>query len=200
MRKTDRPNFDKETGLVPCIVQDNATGKVLMLGYMNSEAFEKTHLEKRVTFFSRSKKRLWTKGETSGNFLDVEEIFVDCDSDTLLLKVIPHGPVCHKGYDTCFNEANTGNWTLSHLEKVIHARKERPQTDSYTSELFAKGINRIAQKVGEEAVELVIEAKEANMVAFQDEAADLLYHLLVLLAAKGTTLAEVTERLKLRQK
>jgi phosphoribosyl-AMP cyclohydrolase / phosphoribosyl-ATP pyrophosphohydrolase len=186
---------DFKNGLVPCIVQDYSTKTVLMLGYMNDEAFDKTRAERRVTFFSRSKNRLWTKGETSGNFLDVVEIISDCDNDTLLIQVKPHGPVCHKGADTCFNEIND-TWTLKKLESIINQRKIDPSASSYTSKLFADGINKAAQKVGEEAVELIIEAKDNNPEKFLNEAADLLYHYLVLLAAKEFSLDQVVDVLR----
>ncbi len=194
-------DFEKSGGLIPVIIQDAKTAKVLMLGYMNSEALERTKAEKRVTFFSRSKNRLWTKGETSGNFLEVVSMTEDCDNDTILIKANPIGPVCHKGSDTCFNETNASNALfLAHLENIIHDRKNTPSAKSYTSELFAKGINKIAQKVGEEAVELVIEAKDNNKELFIGEAADLLYHYLVLLAAKDLTLADVVKKLEKRHK
>src|ERR1043165_9057751 len=152
-------DFSKLNGLVPCVVQDARTNVVLMLGFMNEEAYEKTVADKRVTFYSRSKQRLWTKGETSGNFLEVNQILVDCDNDTLLIKVRPKGPVCHTGADTCFNEKN-GVWDLHALEQIIQNRKSNPSSSSYTSKLLQSGINKVAQKVGEEAVELVIEAKD----------------------------------------
>lgn len=194
------PDFTKYThGLLPVIVQDNSTGKVLMLGFMNSEALDKTKQEGKITFYSRSKQRLWTKGETSGNHLFVKEILADCDNDTLLIKADPAGPVCHTGADTCFGEPNPA-FTLEKLESVIADRKNNPSERSYTSALFAKGINKIAQKVGEEAVELVIESKDDNKERFLDEAADLLYHYLILLQAKGYSLQDVTERLSSRHK
>jgi phosphoribosyl-ATP pyrophosphohydrolase/phosphoribosyl-AMP cyclohydrolase len=194
-------DFDKDKGLVPAVIQDVRTNKVLMLGFMNKEAFEKTQLEKKVTFFSRSKARLWTKGETSGNFLHVKEISVDCDKDSLLIKVIPDGPTCHTGADTCWNEKNEGKAAfLQHLKMVIRERKSQPSDKSYTSSLFAKGINKIAQKVGEEAVELVIEAKDENDDLFKGEAADLLFHLLVLFEQKGIDFDEVIEVLEKRHK
>lgn len=183
---------------MPCIIQDEATRKVLMLGYMNEEALEKTQTENRVTFFSRTKNRLWTKGETSGNFLNVKSITADCDNDTLLIKVNPVGEVCHTGSDTCFDEKNEGDAFLFHLEKVIQNRKNNPSEKSYTSSLFQKGINKIAQKVGEEAVEIVIEAKDENDDLFLGEAADLMYHYLVLLAAKNKNLEDVIEVLRSR--
>lgn len=183
-------NIDWTRGLVPCIIQDKTSKAVLMLGYMNEESFKKTVQEKHVTFFSRSKNRLWTKGETSGNFLEVEEILQDCDQDTLLIKVNPKGSVCHTGKETCFNESNT-EWDLATLEETIQNRKNTLKAGSYTSELFAKGINKIAQKVGEEAVELVIEAKDNDQEKFLNEAADLMFHFLVLLRAKGNCLKDV---------
>ncbi len=187
-------------GLVPAIIQDDATGKVLMLGFMNSEALSKTQELQKVTFFSRSKNRLWTKGEESGNFLLLKSISVDCDNDTLLIKASPVGPVCHTGADTCFNEKNETDNFLAGLEKIIAIRKNNPSDDSYTSSLFKKGINKIAQKVGEEAVELVIEAKDDNNVLFKDEAADLLFHYLILLQAKGFSLQDIVNVLKERHK
>lgn len=194
-----KPEFMKSPdGLLPVIIQDDQTNTVLMLGYMNSEAFEKTKKEGRVTFFSRSKNRLWTKGEESGNFLDVKDILLDCDNDTLLIKVIPAGPVCHTGNDTCFNEKNASTDFLTELEMIINYRKQNPIEKSYTSSLFAKGINKIAQKVGEEAVELVIEAKDNNDELFINEAADLLFHYLILLSAKNYSLKEIKDVLKNR--
>ncbi len=194
-----KPNFEKSAdGLIPVIIQDNTTNKVLMLGYMNNEAFEKTLKEDNVTFFSRSKNRLWTKGEESGNFLKVKDIKIDCDDDTLLIKAEPVGPVCHTGQDTCFNEINTGIQFLDKLEKIILDRKTNPTDQSYTSSLLKKGINKIAQKVGEEAVELVIEAKDSNQELFKNEAADLLYHYLILLAAKDHTLNDIIRVLETR--
>ena len=192
-------NFSKSDGLVPCIVQDAKTSQVLMLGFMNEEAYQKTIHEKRVTFFSRSKQRLWTKGETSGNFLELSEILLDCDQDTLLIKANPVGPVCHTGADTCFNEKNE-RWNLDSLEAVIKDRKSNPVKGSYTTSLFEAGINKVAQKVGEEAVELVIEAKDNNKELFLNEAADLVYHYLVLLTEKGFSLNDVVEILKKRHK
>jgi len=190
-------DFSKLNGLVPCIVQDSKTSKVLMLGFMNEEALQKTKQEKVVTFYSRSKKRLWTKGETSGNFLEVVDILIDCDNDTLLLKATPKGPVCHTGADTCFNEKNETN-ELFFLEKIIQERKKSPKQGSYTTSLFESGINKIAQKVGEEAVELIIEAKDNDKNLFLNEAADLMYHYLVLLSAKGYSLDDVKGVLKQR--
>ncbi|MEZ4944258.1 MAG: bifunctional phosphoribosyl-AMP cyclohydrolase/phosphoribosyl-ATP diphosphatase HisIE [Cyclobacteriaceae bacterium] len=189
--------FDKTTGLITCVVQDNLSSKVLMVGYMNQKALLKTMEENRVTFFSRSKNRLWTKGETSGNFLDLIEITPDCDQDCLLIKAKPTGPVCHTGNDTCFNETNP-SFSLQHLESVIQDRVNNPSPSSYTSKLLKDGINKIAQKVGEEAVELVIEAKDENRDLFLNEAADLMYHYLLLLAAKNTELADVINVLEQR--
>lgn len=190
-------DFQKLNGLVPCVIQDADTNKVLMLGFMNDEALRKTIEEKRVTFYSRSKKRLWTKGETSGNFLDVKNILLDCDQDSLLIKVHPHGPTCHTGSDTCFNETNT-EFSLASLESTIKDRKMNPKKGSYTTTLFESGINKIAQKVGEEAVEVVIEAKDNNKELFLNEGADLMYHFLVLLTEKGYSLNDVTEVLAKR--
>lgn len=197
MNTQSKIDFSKLNGLVPCVVQDAVTLRVLMLGFMNEEAYNKTLKEKRVTFFSRSKQRLWTKGETSGNFLELVDILVDCDNDTLLVKAKPLGPACHTGADTCFNEVNS-NWDLSSLENTIQDRKKNPKKGSYTNTLLDSGINKVAQKVGEEAVELVIEAKDNNKELFLGEAADLMYHYLVLLAAKDFTLNDVLEVLKKR--
>ena len=197
MTQPNEIDFTKLNGLVPCIVQDVQSKVVLMLGFMNEEALEKTIREKHVTFYSRSKQRLWTKGETSGNFLKVVDVIADCDLDTILVKAIPVGPVCHTGSDTCFNEVNAG-WNLGALEKVISDRKANPRQGSYTTTLFASGMNKIAQKVGEEAVELVIEAKDNNTELFLNEAADLMYHYLVLLQAKGFSLGDVEKVLKER--
>jgi phosphoribosyl-AMP cyclohydrolase / phosphoribosyl-ATP pyrophosphohydrolase len=187
-------------GLVPAIVQDAETRVVLMLGFMNAEAYAITEQMRKVTFYSRSRQKLWTKGETSGNYLELKEIDLDCDADTILIKATPAGAVCHTGADTCFNESNERESFLYALEKTIKDRKENPTEDSYTSKLFRKGINKIAQKVGEEAVELVIEAKDDNAELFKNEAADLLYHLLVLLAEKDISLNEIEEVLKNRRK
>lgn len=176
-------------GLLPAIIQDVHTAKVLMLGYMNAEALHKTVITGTVTFFSRSKNRLWTKGETSGNFLFVKNIYLDCDKDTFLILVEPQGAVCHTGSDTCWgHDNNTNIYFLEYLEKVISKRRLEPSDESYTSSLFQKGINKIAQKVGEEAVEVVIEAKDDNDELFLNESADLLFHYLILLQAKGKTL------------
>lgn len=195
-----KPDFSKNAdALLPVIIQDQYSNKVLMLGFMNEEAWNKTNIEKKVTFYSRSKNRLWTKGETSGNYLFVKEILTDCDNDTVLIKVNPAGPVCHTGNDTCFNEINT-SFTLQKLEEIINERKINPSENSYTSSLFGKGINKIAQKVGEEAVELVIESKDDDKEKFLGEAADLLFHYLVLLQAKGFTLKDVENVLASRHK
>jgi phosphoribosyl-ATP pyrophosphohydrolase/phosphoribosyl-AMP cyclohydrolase len=199
MIESKQINFAKLNGLVPCIVQDAASNVVLMLGFMNEEAFQKTLNEKKVTFYSRTKERLWTKGETSGNFFHLVDIRLDCDQDTLLIKVDPAGPACHTGADTCFNEQNPG-WDLSSLERVIADRRSHPKAGSYTTTLFESGMNKIAQKVGEEAVELVIEAKDNNKELFLNEAADLMYHYLVLLQAKGSSLQDVLAVLKKRHK
>jgi phosphoribosyl-ATP pyrophosphohydrolase/phosphoribosyl-AMP cyclohydrolase len=190
-------DFSKLNGLVPCVVQDARTNVVLMLGFMNEEAYQKTVADKRVTFYSRTKQRLWTKGESSGNFLSLVDVLLDCDQDTLLIKAIPAGPVCHTGAATCFGEPNPG-WDLNSLERIIQERKANPQQGSYTNLLLNKGINKVAQKVGEEAVELVIEAKDDNKELFLGEAADLMYHYLVLLAAKDMTLQDVMEVLQKR--
>jgi len=187
-------------GLMPVIVQDSETAKVLMLGFLNSDALEKTMATGRVTFYSRSKKRLWTKGETSGNYLNVHEILVDCDLDTLLIKAVPTGPVCHAGSDTCFGETNINDNFLFTLENVIKDRRSNPRSGAYTSKLFDKGLDKIAQKVGEEAVELIIEAKNSNDENFRDEAADLLYHFLVLLTARNIEFESVLRTLQRRSK
>lgn len=194
-------NFDKNSdGLIPAIIQDATTKNVLMLGYMNQEAFDKTQETKKVTFFSRTKKRLWTKGEESGNFLNLVAIKNDCDNDTLLITVNPVGPTCHKGTDTCWEEENTSSFGfLTKLEAIITDRKDNPENqDSYVASLFRKGINKVAQKVGEEAVEVVIEAKDNDDKLFLDESADLLFHYLILLQAKGFTLKDIEEVLKKR--
>ncbi len=194
-------DFEKNGGLVPAIIQDAQTDKVLMLGYMSPESLAKTQAEGVVTFYSRSKNRLWTKGETSGNFLKVQQITVDCDGDTLLIKVNPVGPVCHTGADTCFGEKNNGKAAfLNYLKEIIRSRKEESAEKSYTASLFKKGINKVAQKVGEEAVELVIEAKDSNNDLFRGEAADLLFHFLVLLEQKSIDLDEVIDLLQQRHK
>ena len=182
---------DFSNGLVPAIVQDVNTHKVLMLGYMNQEALDKTMELGRVTFFSRSKNRLWTKGEESGHFLELRSMAVDCDKDTLLIKAVPHGPTCHTGADTCWGETNHSEDFLVYLEEIINLRKKSSDEKSYVRSLFQKGINKIAQKVGEEAVELVIEAKDDNKDLFLNEAADLLFHYLILINSKGHTLKDV---------
>ncbi|WP_199708119.1 bifunctional phosphoribosyl-AMP cyclohydrolase/phosphoribosyl-ATP diphosphatase HisIE [Algoriphagus lacus] len=194
-------DFNKMNGLVPAIVQDALSGKVLMQGYMNEEALAKTQDTGMVTFFSRSKNRLWTKGETSGNFMELVSIAADCDGDSILIQANPRGPVCHTGADTCFFEVNSSKTGfIDQLRAIIKDRKNNPSDKSYTASLFAKGINKIAQKVGEEAVEIVIEAKDDNKELFLGEAADLLFHYLVLLEAKGYELDEVMEVLIKRHK
>jgi len=196
-------DFEKyQDGLVPVIVQDNITRNVLMLGFMNEEALAQTLESKRVTFFSRKKNSLWTKGSESGNYLDLVSIRSDCDNDTLLAMVHPQGPVCHKGTDNCWGEQNIPNFGfLSQLEEVIQQRKDFPEMeDSYVASLFKGGVNKIAQKVGEEAVELVIEAKDDNDLAFLNEAADLLFHTLILLQTKGLFLRDVDKTLQARHK
>lgn len=191
-----------ENGLVPAIIQDSRTKNVLMLGFMNNEAYEKTIATNKVTFFSRSKQRLWTKGEETKNYLHLDTIAVDCDNDTLLVQVTPQGPTCHKGTDTCWGNSNKTNFGfLSHLEEVIEDRWNTKDTaDSYVASLFRSGINKVAQKVGEEAVETVIEAMDNNDELFLYEAGDLLFHYLMLLQAKGFTLKDITAELRKRQK
>lgn len=194
-------DFSKGDGLVPAIVQDAVTRKVLMLGYMNEEAYRLTLERRLVTFWSRSRQRIWTKGETNGQFLQLREILVDCDGDTLLVKAIPSGPVCHTGADTCFSEDNepgeiSSSEFLFYLENVIRDRRDNPIEGSYTNHLFSRGLNKIAQKVGEEAIELIIESKDDDKDLLLGEAADLIYHFLVLLAQKNATLAEVVDVLK----
>ena len=192
-------DFEKSgDGLVPAIIQDAATSKVLMLGYMNREALALTETSGKVTFFSRSRQTIWTKGETSGNFLFVKNILADCDADTILIKAEPVGATCHTGADTCFDEINKSENFLLELEKTIENRKENPSEGSYTSQLFKAGINKMAQKVGEEAVELIIEAKDDNEKLFKGEAADLLYHFIVLVQAKNLQLKDIFETLKSR--
>lgn len=193
-------DFKKMNGLVPAIIQDAKTLIVLMQGFMNSEAYEQTVKTGKATFYSRSKERLWTKGEESGNFLNVVDIALDCDQDSLLVKVNPVGPVCHKGSDTCWEEANKHKSFLLELEEVLKIRKKADPKSSYTASLFHEGINKVAQKVGEEAVELVIEAKDNNENLFLNEAADLMYHYMVLLQFKGFDLKDVEEVLKTRHK
>jgi phosphoribosyl-AMP cyclohydrolase / phosphoribosyl-ATP pyrophosphohydrolase len=192
-------DFSKGNGLVPAIIQDNDRLQVLMVGFMNEEALRKTEKEGKVTFFSRSKNRLWTKGETSGNYLIVKEITTDCDNDSILIKVNPVGPVCHTGSISCFGE-ETGKGFLYQLEHIVNQRIDDDAQDSYTNKIYRKGINKVAQKVGEEAVELIIEAKDDNKELFKNEAADLLYHLLILLKAKGVNLSEIEECLLKRHK
>lgn len=194
-----QPDFDKTGGLIPAIIQDYATAQVLMLGYMNADALAKTQAEGRVTFFSRSKNRLWTKGETSGNYLTVKDIAIDCDNDTLLIQVQPRGVVCHTGTQSCFGEG-TAKGFLYQLEQTIAQRAESGDEDSYTNALLKRGINKVAQKVGEEAIEVVIEAKDNNDGLFKNESADLLFHFLVLLRAKGFTLQDIEAVLKSRAK
>ncbi len=190
-------DFNKNNGLVPVIIQDVTTLQILMLGYMNAEALEKTRKEGKVTFFSRSKNRLWTKGETSKNYLWVKDIHIDCDNDTLLIKVTPEGPTCHTGSYSCFGEQETQGFVYE-LQKVIQTRIDEKTEGSYTYKLFQKGINKVAQKVGEEAVEVVIEAKDNDENLFKNEAADLLYHYLILLKAKGFKLEDIEAVLKER--
>jgi phosphoribosyl-ATP pyrophosphohydrolase/phosphoribosyl-AMP cyclohydrolase len=195
-----KPDFSKTPNqLIPAIIQDANTKKVLMLGYMNAEAFETTQKLQKVTFYSRSKKRLWTKGEESGHFLNVKSIHLDCDQDTLLIYAKPEGPICHTGSDTCWGEENTNALSfLNELEHIIEQRKAADASGSYVASLFRKGINKIAQKVGEEAVETVIEAKDTNDQLFLDESADLLFHYLILLQAKGFKLNDVVKTLASR--
>ncbi|MFT6809207.1 MAG: phosphoribosyl-ATP pyrophosphohydrolase/phosphoribosyl-AMP cyclohydrolase [Saprospiraceae bacterium] len=194
-------NYNSE-GLIPAIIQDADTDKVLMLGYLNAESYDKTLASGKVTFWSRSRKEIWTKGETSGNFLYYISMEVDCDNDTLLVKARPEGPTCHTGSDTCWNESNelSAIGFVGHLERVIDERYNDRSDESYTSHLFNKGVNKIAQKVGEEAVELVIEAKDENDDLFLGEAADLLFHYLVLLRDRGMSLSKVVDVLKQRHK
>jgi phosphoribosyl-AMP cyclohydrolase / phosphoribosyl-ATP pyrophosphohydrolase len=195
----NQPDFKKGNGLVPAIIQDYETMQVLMLGFMNQEALEKTLKEGKVTFFSRSKNRLWTKGETSGNYLYIKEIINDCDNDALLVKVKPAGPVCHTGSVSCFNEYPSKGF-LYKLEQIVNQRIDSNIEGSYTNRIFKQGINKAAQKVGEETVELIIEAKDDNLTLFKNEAADLLYHLLILFKAKGVTLSDIEAVLKERHK
>jgi phosphoribosyl-AMP cyclohydrolase / phosphoribosyl-ATP pyrophosphohydrolase len=192
-------NYAKYTnGLVPAIIQDAITGKVLMLGFMNQLAVDTTIASKKVTFYSRTKQRLWTKGEQSGHYLQMQNMAIDCDNDTLLIKAIPNGPTCHTGTATCWGETNNEHNFLQQLQQIIADRKNNPLQTSYVSNLFAKGINKIAQKVGEEAVELVIESKDDNEDLFINEAADLLFHFLILLQAKNTSFNQVLEVLQKR--
>jgi len=197
----DNIDFSKYVdGLVPAVIQDIETSKVLMLGFMNAAAIETTLSTKKVTFYSRSKNRLWTKGEESGHFLNYKEMLLDCDADSLLVKVVPVGPTCHNGTDTCWGEEDNAAHFLTYEETVIARRKNDSPETSYVASLFAKGINKMAQKVGEEAVELVIEAKDDNELLFLNEASDLLFHYLILLQAKGYNLQDVIEILKNRHK
>ncbi len=192
-------NFEKNNGLVPVVIQHNNTLQVLMLGYMNEEAWVKTKIEKRVTFFSRSKNRLWTKGEESGNYLEVNSILLDCDQDSLLIKATPFGPTCHTGSTSCFGEETSKGYLYS-LQNIITKRIEEKSSNSYTNKLYESGINKIAQKVGEEAIELIIEAKDSNIDLFKNEAADLLYHYLILLKAKNLSFEEIENVLQERSK
>ena len=192
-------DFSKHDGLVPAIIQHALTDQVLMLGYMNQEAFDKTQAEGKVTFYSRSKNRLWTKGEESGNYLFLKEIAVDCDNDTLLVKAMPLGPTCHTGSTSCFKE-ETAKGFIYNLENTIEQRIAFGDNKSYTSALFKRGVNKVAQKVGEEAVELVIEAKDDNLDLFMNEAADLMYHFLILLKTKDVKLEHIEAVLKGRSK
>ncbi len=194
-------DFEKNNGLLPAIVQDADSGIVLMLGYMNRESLQKTRESGRVTFFSRSRQCLWTKGETSGNFLYVESILEDCDGDTLLIKARPAGPVCHTGADTCFNESNNRPFLfLSRLERIIDGRRRTMPEGSYTTHLFKEGLKRIAQKVGEEATETILEAMAGDKELLCEESADLLYHLLVLWSAAGVSMQQVEDVLHRRHK
>ena len=194
-------NFEKMGGLVPAIIQDNVTRKVLMLGFMNKEAYDKTVETGKVTFWSRTRNCLWTKGETSGNFLNVKEILLDCDKDTLLIKAKPDGPVCHTGADTCWNEQNSVDLNfLSYLQDFIDRRYKEMPEGSYTTSLFKSGVNRMAQKVGEEAVETVIEATNGTDDRLIYEASDLIYHLIVLLTSKGHRIEELAAELVKRHK
>lgn len=195
--KSDLSNlkFDATSGLIPVIIQDDDTNKVLMLGYMNQAALDQTQSTKQVTFYSRSKQRLWTKGETSGHFLSLISIATDCDNDTLLIKVKPHGPTCHEGYDTCFQEENKQGDFIKELEGLIIDRKNNPKPGSYTTSLFESGVQKIAQKVGEEAVETILEAQSGDANALVYEASDMIYHLLVLLQAKDSSWQAVLDEL-----
>lgn len=194
------PNFEKVNGLIPAVIQDYRTKKVLMLGYMNQEAYEKTLEEEVVWFYSRSKQRLWKKGESSGNTLKLVKLGLDCDQDAVLVQCIPTGPVCHKGNDTCWGKKNQPKNIdfLLELEEIIEDRRKKPKSNSYTSKLFERGINKIAQKVGEEAVETVIEAKDNNSSLFLNECADLIFHLMILIKAKGHKISDVAKILKRR--
>lgn len=194
-------DFEKLGGLVPAVVQDEDTSKVLMVGFMNEEAYQATLKTGKVTFYSRTKQRLWVKGETSGHFLDVVRILVDCDQDTLLVKARPNGPVCHTGADTCFGEKNKEDiYFLKYLQDFIDKRRQEMPEGSYTTSLFTRGVNRMAQKVGEEAVETVIEATNGTEERFIYEASDLVYHLIVLLTSKGLRLEDLARELRNRHK
>jgi phosphoribosyl-ATP pyrophosphohydrolase/phosphoribosyl-AMP cyclohydrolase len=194
-------DFEKMNGLIPAVIQDYRTAEVLMLGFMNEEAYDKTREEGRVSFYSRTKKRLWTKGEESGNYLDVVEILEDCDQDTILVKAVPAGPVCHTGARTCFGDVEYKDLSfLFSLQELLKSRKAGLPEDSYTTKLFRSGVNKIAKKLGEEAVELVIEAKDHNDELFLNEAADLLFHMMILLVERGYTLEDVTQVLKSRHR
>lgn len=192
-------DFNKGGGLIPVIIQHSTTLQILMLGYMNEEAYLKTKTEGLVTFYSRSKQRLWTKGESSGHFLKVNDLLLDCDNDTILIKATPKGPTCHTGSTSCFQEITSKGFVYE-LEKTIHQRIDEDDANSYTNKLFKRGINKVAQKVGEEAVEVVIEAKDQNSELFKNEVADLIYHTLILMKAKGTHLEEIEEVLSRRSK
>ncbi|MCK4920145.1 MAG: bifunctional phosphoribosyl-AMP cyclohydrolase/phosphoribosyl-ATP diphosphatase HisIE [Bacteroidales bacterium] len=194
-------DFTKLNGLIPAVIQDSASKTILMVGFMNEEAYKKTKKTGKVCFYSRSKKRLWTKGEESGNFLFVEKIIPDCDNDTLLIKAKPAGPVCHTGTDTCFNEENIGELHfLEYLEELLYDRKKKMPEDSYTTTLFKEGVNKIAKKLGEEAVELIIEAKDKNDDLFLNEAADLFYHLEVMLVNRDVSIKDVFRVLEKRHR
>lgn len=194
-----KPDYSKyKDGLVPAVIQDYKTNKVLMMGFMNEAALAQTESSGKVTFYSRSKQRLWTKGEESGNFLTVKQVLLDCDHDTLLIKAEPHGPTCHTGADTCWSEKNHSDDFLYYLQDIIDLRRKSSDEKSYVKQLFGKGINKIAQKVGEEATEVIIEAKDNNEELFLNEAADLLFHFIVLLRAKDVTLQDVTYVLQQR--
>lgn len=190
-------DFTKDQGLVPVIIQNANTLEVLMLGYMNEEAYQQTIDSKQVTFYSRSKQRLWTKGESSGNYLTVVDLKVDCDEDTILIQALPEGPTCHTGSTSCFKEETVKGF-IYQLEQTIHQRIDSNDPNSYTNELYRRGINKVAQKVGEEAIELVIEAMDNNHELFKNEAADLLYHFLILLKFKNTTFKDIEGVLKER--
>jgi phosphoribosyl-ATP pyrophosphohydrolase/phosphoribosyl-AMP cyclohydrolase len=194
------PNFLKCDGLLPAVIQDSTSGEVLMLGYMNEEAFNRTIETKRVTFFSRSRQALWIKGESSGNYLKLKDISLDCDQDAILVQAVPSGPTCHEGTTSCFSDASPASWSiLSGLERVITQRKMSLADDSYTASLFKAGIDRLAQKVGEEAIEVVIEAKNGNKERLLSESADLLFHLMALWEAQGVSLAGVCDVLRERR-